>query len=178
MPDIDTILTPTTNDTMIGPMPAPPPAAPEQQPITEQYGLPNLADKFNTKLSPDEEKRFLDWYKNDPHRPDPGDYDVQGWWKEFGDKGGGTEKHATSTGEDVHYPDTFKKPNSPTFSDESIYHGKDGNVGGKWRKDAGGKWSFEASPQNIKQIGGVDKLKAYFAEEEPDATLILPTAGR
>ncbi|NJN97929.1 MAG: hypothetical protein HC875_29570 [Anaerolineales bacterium] len=59
-------------------------------------------------------------------------YDVMGFWK---------------AGEDVddrgHGTDYYKKPNHPTFSTESQYHGSDGFYGGQWTDS-----SFIASPTN------------------------------
>jgi len=39
-----------------------------------------------------------------------------------------------------HFPDTFKKPNHETFSNESIYHNTTGPAGVPWE---GGRWSGE-----------------------------------
>ena len=74
-----------------------------------------------------------------------------------------------------HLPDTYKKPNHITYSDESVYaQQKDAPTPGMWRQDPSGKWGFWASTTNIKNAGGVQKLLDYFNKNEPDATLILP----
>ena len=68
-------------------------------------------DDYNTRLSPDDEKRFQSWKdKNMPN--DSGyDYDQRGAFK------AGETKDPTSE----HWHDTFKKPNHPSFSDQSQY---------------------------------------------------------
>ena len=65
---------------------------------------------YETELSPDEEKQFQSW--KDKHAPnDSGkDYDLRGAFRA-----------GITPGKNGHWPDTFKKPNHPTFSDESIY---------------------------------------------------------
>ena len=78
---------------------------------------------FDTHLSPLEEVQFLKWKaKYAPH--DSGmDYDLRGAFKM------GLKPDAKSG----HWPDTFKKPNHPTFSVESIYapYGKPGSWDGE-----------------------------------------------
>jgi len=52
------------------------------------------------------------------------DYDLQGYYKKYGDKAIGANGHLT---------DEFKKPNHPTFSNESIYYNdKTRNKAGFW----------------------------------------------
>jgi hypothetical protein len=76
-----------------------------------------------------------------------------------------------------HLPDTYKKPNHITFSDESIYNNKNGEQGGQWRKDDKGKWTFTPGPSNLKRYTP-EQLKEYFQKYEPDATLNLPPPKR
>jgi hypothetical protein len=122
---------------------------------------PDFTDKYNTKLSADDEKKFGKWLQDAGKEGDLKDYDLRGWWKENGqqdDRG--------------HMTDEFKKPNHPTFSDESKYDGVDGNEGGHW----GGtdeKPTFTPSDANLKNLTA-DELKSYFARVEPDAELKLP----
>lgn len=79
-------------------------------------------EHYNTVLSPDEEKNFGPW--KDEHAPqDSGvDYDLRGAFKE-----------GLKPGPDGHWADTYKKPNHPTFSDQSKY--KDYGNPGKWEGD-------------------------------------------
>lgn len=87
------------------------------------HAMRDFDENFNTVLTPDEEKAFQKWKeKNAPH--DSGeDYDLRGAYKASlqPDKKSG------------HWADTFKKPNHPTFSNESRYapYGKPGRWQGE-----------------------------------------------
>jgi hypothetical protein len=72
-----------------------------------------------------------------------------------------------------HWPDTYKLPNHITFSDESKYHGVNGNAGGHWKHIEGPHWEFTPGPTNLQQHS-IEELKAYFKKYEPDSKLILP----
>lgn len=71
-----------------------------------------------------------------------------------------------------HGPDTYKKPNHPTFSAESQYSTPD-QTGGQWVEDGKGGWVFFASPWNMNNMGAPGLLN-YFNEQEPNATPVLP----
>jgi hypothetical protein len=86
-----------------------------------------MADQsgYRTKLSAADERAFLAWFTQmraqlgrdlDPN--DPG-YDMRGFWRamRLGGAGMGVDP---SSGE-LHFPDTFKTPQHPTMSAESIY---------------------------------------------------------
>jgi hypothetical protein len=118
-------------------------------------------DAYNTPLSPQEEAMFQAWAQKMGRLGDLHDYDLRGAWK-------ANAKDAMNG----HLPDTFKKPNHPTFSQESRYHGIDGALGGKWTQK-GSRWVFQASPYNLQNMPA-DALQLYFKHVEPDATLILP----
>ena len=123
----------------------------------------DLSGKYNTPLSDDEQKAFDDWRKKLPARLNSTkDYDLQGAFK--------ANAAEAANG---HLPDTFKKPNHPTFSTESQYSGKDGNVGGEWSGDDTQGWSFKPSATNLKNMSE-DDLKSYFSKQEPKSKLILP----
>lgn len=77
---------------------------------TVDAGKPYDKD-FNTKLSPKEEASFKTWKAHYAPKDSGDDYDLRGAFK-----AGLTPD--TKTG---HWPDTFKKPNHPTFSDQSGY---------------------------------------------------------
>jgi len=113
----------------------------------------------NTKLTPEEEARFLKWAA--PRMGDLEDYDLRGAWK--------ANAQAASNG---HLPDTFKKPNHPTFSQESQYSTPD-QMGGQWLNDGRGGWVFMASPLNMNNLGAMGLLD-YFKQREPDAMPVLP----
>lgn len=126
---------------------------------------PDMTDKYNTKLSKDKEAEFQAWLqqqKNITGRDlsrDLFDYDVRGWWKN--DRSRSANGHGT---------DKYKKPNHPTFSDESIYHGTDGYKGGKWGGDDNAP-TFTPSATNMKNMTP-DELQAYFDKVEPNATIV------
>lgn len=96
-------------------------------------------NNYKTKLTQEEEQQFLNWYKTvaltnnlDPN-PDHPDhhYDYRGFWKNSSDQ----DRFATSLmGWNKHFPDTYKTPLHPTFSDQSIYS-NEFMKGGHWNGD-------------------------------------------
>lgn len=80
---------------------------------------------FETPLTPQEEGQFQEW--KGVHAPnDSGeDYDFRGAFK-----AGATPDPATN-----HWVDTFKKPNHPTFSDQSQYAKDAPDMAGSWDGD-------------------------------------------
>jgi hypothetical protein len=143
-----------------GAVPAPAPAAaPVAAPVAA------APDDDVTSLSPAEEQQYQSWAQETGRVGDDTDYDQRGAWKS-GWRPKSREEHG---------PDTYKRRNHPTFSDESS-HSKPGMEGGHWTKLPGGKWSFTASPWNVRNLGA-EGLKRYFQEREPGNTLILPDQG-
>lgn len=132
-----------------------------------------LKSTYDTPLSDSQQRAFNAWVTRESIQAkrnlgmDKQDYDLQGFWLDT--KGAPlTEGHLT---------DKFKKPNHPTFSDQSIYS-RGENVGGKWTKDSSGVDVFTPSIQMLNKTHNVEMLKKYFAENEPEAKLILPTPYR
>lgn len=123
--------------------------------------MADFTELYNTVLSDPEEREFKRWLEsqgaaqNKDMSKDLQDYDLRGMWRNQG-----------KFGEDGHASDAFKKPNHPTFSDQSIYHGVDGYQGGKWTEDA-----YEAGPNNFypKEV-----LERYFKTVEPGQKLKFP----
>ena len=72
----------------------------------------------------------------------------------------------------AHFTDKYKRPNHPTFPEESVYSGQDDVVGGKW-SNRQGKFTYTPSMYNINQNGGVDKYIEKFNRYEPDTRLDL-----
>lgn len=68
-------------------------------------------ENFNTVLTAPEEQAFQAWKAQNAPRDSGADYDLRGAFK-----AGLQPDQATQ-----HWPDTFKKPNHPTFSNESMY---------------------------------------------------------
>lgn len=79
--------------------------------------------KYETKLSTDDEKLFLKWFRNQKENgvilpeDNGGDYDFRGFWKDFVKN----SKDGDNFSSETHFPDTYKKPNHETFSIESKY---------------------------------------------------------
>jgi anti-sigma regulatory factor (Ser/Thr protein kinase) len=79
-------------------------------------------DKYETSLTPQEEKQFQTWKQKYAPKDSGQDYDLRGAYK------AGLKPDPT-TG---HWPDTYKKPNHPTFSNESKYAKFAPNKAGHW----------------------------------------------
>lgn len=121
--------------------------------------------KYSTPLTPQEEPQFQAWRDAHNIRIDP-NYDMRGYWKamQSGDP-------YAKQGDNGHFPDTYKKPGHETFSDESQYSGRDGNVGGHWVQDSAGNWvGYDPSATNLK-YRTPQQLQAYFDEVEPETQL-------
>lgn len=127
---------------------------------------PDYTDQFNTQLSPADETRYQSWVtqrsaaqKRDASK-DTFDYDLRGAWK--------SDAQAAANG---HLPDTWKKPNHPTFSTGSQYSGTGGMTGGTWvPKD--NSWSYQPSATNLNMYGP-EGLREYFRQTEPDSKLMM-----
>lgn len=113
---------------------------------------------YNTQLSPEQEAQFRAQFP-DPH--DLYDYDLRGAFA------AGATKAANG-----HLPDTYKKPNHPTFSTGSQYS-RGPQMGGTWSDLGNGKWAFHASPVNL-QYASPYELKDYFGRKEQGNQLFLP----
>ena len=119
-----------------------------------EYSIPSFEGQYNTRLPEKEEIEFLQWARKNNLLKDLYDYDLRGAWKagETPDKNG-------------HLPDKWKKPNHPTFSNESIYASKR-----ERRRWEGNKY--------IVPYGKFGKefeqwLIRYFEEFEPNAELVF-----
>jgi hypothetical protein len=76
-------------------------------------------------------------------------------------------------GEEDHYPDTFKLPNHPTFSEQSKYSNEK-TQGGVWQEGNEGRYYFHPSEHNLKNKSPED-LGTYFTEREKKGThVVLP----
>lgn len=82
---------------------------------------------FETKLTPNEESQFQYWKKQFGIKDDGRNYDYRGAFK------AGVQPDVTQ-----HWPDTFKKPNHPTFSEDSKYASAAPDKAGAW--DAAGNF--------------------------------------
>lgn len=131
---------------------------------------PDFSGRYNTLLAPNDETQFQAWMQQRSAATgrnvanDLYDYDLRGAWL--------SNAQAAANG---HLPDTFKKPNHPTFSNQSQYSGVDENVGGAWGGTEGA-WTYDPSATNL-QFMGVEGLKKYFQDVEPDSKLLLQTTA-
>ena len=147
---------------------------------------------YDTFLTKEELKKFKKWVpehekmKDDRRREETGEdykhnlmedkkaYDVQGFWKAMNNAKTEEERNMLLNPEDLHGTDQFKKPNHPTFSEHSMYHGVEGKKGGTWgRKD--GRDVFYPTQHNIDNMGGVDKYKEWFKNYNSGADLAVPS---
>ncbi len=81
--------------------------------------------QYDTKLSPPDEMAFQSWKARYAPKDSGADYDLRGAFK-------AGFKPDPQTG---HWPDTFKKPNHPTFSDQSNYARDAPGLAGSWDSD-------------------------------------------
>jgi hypothetical protein len=130
----------------------------------------DLTDFYNTRLSADQEKAYQAWGKQQAETQgrnpanDVYDYDMRGFWN----AAQGNPQFA----ENGHAGDTYKKPNHPTFSTFSQYHGQDGFEGGQWSQNPGGSWNFAPGSGNF-HFRNLNDLRDYFNRAEPGNNLDL-----
>jgi hypothetical protein len=103
----------------------------------------DMTEHYNTELTPEEEGAYQSWAAKHGRERDTYDYDLRGAWK-----------YGLEPDENNHLPDTFKKPNHPTFSDQSIYHGRDGHRGGRWDHDETGSETLQPYDRRYDPQGG------------------------
>src|ERR1051326_8883512 len=115
----------------LDPQPSPEQVAlPSTQPKQTRQSAPSPAtgqqtapSNYDTPLTPDEEVAVQQWKRRYAPRDSGADYDLRGAFR-----AGLTPDPRTG-----HWPDRFKKPNHPTFSDESQYAaGPDAAKAGHW----------------------------------------------
>ena len=110
-------------------------------------------NRWNTTVPPEKVKAYrayLKKYNKGTGYDDAEDYDIKGAFM--------AGEHP---GPDGHMTDRFKKPNHPTFSKESQYHGKQ-YQGGRWNE---AEHTFEPGASNLKYH---PDLSEYFKRvEEP-----------
>lgn len=121
----------------------------------------DYSDLYNTKLTDEEEAQYQRWAKSIGHERDVYDYDLRGAWK------AGAEQ-----AENGHFPDTFKKPNHHTFSNESQYHNGTTRIGGHWEV-RNGENIFVGANNELKDDNGnplpAPKLTAQDLAFNPNA---------
>lgn len=126
-------------------------------------------DPYTTKLMPDEQQAYEAWARAGGRDPvaEQQDYDLPGYFK--------ATNGAPLLG--GHLTDEFKKPNHPTFSSESRYHGVNGNQGGIWGKNSQGAFTFTPGQTNLEHWGP-QGLQNYFNTYEKGNELLFPSQGQ
>lgn len=127
---------------------------------TEEFEEQDFTDQYNTQLTPEEEREFQAWAKAEGRERDVFNYDLRGAWKEL--KSGTMSEDARG-----HLGDKYKKPNHPTFSNQSIYSTKE-NQGGHWSVENG---QDVFVPGRELSAAEANYLQQYFAEREPGVQL-------
>jgi len=138
-------------------------------------------DHYNSKLMPSQAAGYQKWLNTLPEGMDRSgsDYDLHGAYL------AGEQPAVTG-----HLTDRFKKPNHPTFSQESQYSTPE-NQGGQWSQPASGvtplgnpggnpednekhlSYVFKASPDMMK-TRTPEQMNDYFRQQEPKAILVAP----
>lgn len=98
--------------------------------------------RFDTALSPAEEAKFQVWKKKHAPKDSGEDYDLRGAFK-----AGLVPDPKTG-----HWSDRFKKPNHPTFSNESQYYKEAPEKAGRWTGAKHDKFVPPAVP--LSSLGG------------------------
>ena len=125
----------------------------------------DFTDQYNTTLNSQEQAGYNSWIAQQSQLTgrnianDSYDYDLQGWYKANGPQ--------NLTG--AHLTDQYKKPNHPTFSDQSMYHGVNGMQGGQWNQKMDGSYTFTPGSTNVYSK---DELQDYFKKVEPGNELV------
>lgn len=111
---------------------------------------------------------FRDWLRyrskleNRDVSKDTQDYDLESYYNNL----------KANPVEGGHLPDTYKKPNHPTFSDQSMYHIPGVQEGGKWNEN-----EFTPSAHNLSNMPA-EHMQQYFNEVETPEALNLPNNNR
>lgn len=135
-----------------------------------------FATNFNTQLTQPEEDDFSRWLDEAKNKygvdlvSDMETYDLRGFFKSGG------KNDTAFMQRKGHAPDTFKKPNHPTFSNESIYSGATSPMGGEFK---GGEWvsedMFMPSREMLSTTHPIDWLKNYLREYGEGVKIVEPT---
>ena len=96
---------------------------------------------------------------------DEHDYDLESYYNSL-------KYNPNEESSDMHLPDTYKKPNHPTFSSQSIYNIPGIQEGGQWIENEDKKWSFTPSDLNLRNMSA-EQMVDYFSKADPNAELNL-----
>lgn len=120
---------------------------------------------YNTTLSPDEETKFTEWKQQNAPNDTGQDYDLRGAFRA-----------GLSPAANGHWADTFKKPNHPTFSNQSQYAvGSDAARAGHWDGDkfipptANQGTTEGKSPSSLRDMLVQSQTPQASAQAEPES---------
>ena len=134
--------------------------------MPDQNDPMDYSAQYNTKLSAQEERDFQTWAEKEGRANDTYDYDLRGAYKEL-------QSGEMTEADNGHLGDKYKKPNHPTFSDQSQYHGVDGHFGGQWEQGTDGSYQFFGGKTQQLMHDDAD-MERYFAEREPGNAYVRP----
>lgn len=79
-----------------------------------------------------------------------------------------------------HFPDTYKTPNHPTYSDESRYSMPPNIEGGHWYDKPFDyqRWDYQLSPTQIASDWNVDRTLDYAADAEDEGFRVIDSKGK
>jgi len=146
--------------------------------MTEEEFGNYFINNFNTELPKEVEPKFQQWLAEESKKKgrdiskDMYDYDIKG---AFLDLLQGNIKED----ERGHLTDKYKKPNHPTFSNQSIYNETESPFGGKfiggeWIEDPSGKVYYTPSLEMLNTTHPLEFLMDYMKKAEPDSELRIP----
>jgi len=136
----------------------------------EQKAKGGAAGAYETKLSPAEETAFQAWKQKNAPNDSGADYDLRGAFK----------AGVTADPQTGHWPDTFKKPNHPTFSNQSQYAtGENAAKAGHWEGDkfVPPKGAAQAGSAPAKTAPAGQTLGDKIAATTGASTYIDPNTG-
>jgi hypothetical protein len=122
-------------------------------PSNGPYAKKTLASaQDGTKLTKAEEEKYQSWRSKLPKNLQwEGDYDLKGLWK---------ANPKVKPSPNLHFPDTYKLPNHPTFSNESKYYDSvTPGVGGYWGE---GEENFIKNPQIGPPVPHAENGMTYY----------------
>ena len=113
---------------------------------------------YDTQLSPEQEQAYQAWKLQNAPRDSGADYDLRGAFQ------AGAGPDAASG----HFPDTFKKPNHPTFSNQSQYAAARPDLAGFWQGD---NYVPPVAPSGAEMFRGavIPASKGFQEPEQPPA---------
>lgn len=120
-------------------------------------------DQYTTQLSPIQEQEFQRWKAVYAPKDSGKDYDLRGAFKE-----------GLEPGKDGHWSDKYKKPNHPTFSDQSIYAKDAPEKAGHWDGDK----YIKPGKTEIPEEKAADAPKVPRPQETPQGSNVQPASQR